>query len=157
VNERARRLEEIREARDAATALEQRVSDQRDWARMRAEQRQELVAVDRALEGVDREALEAIASDRNISDVPALEAHIGKLRAARPKLVATEQARKEKLMEANASSQAKQRALLVAREELAAAQSELGGDCAALLPELLAKSSAYVEELGATASELRSL
>ena len=92
VSKRAANLEEIRQLRHEAAALDQRISDQPDWVGKRAEKQRELDKSAEALAGADRKELEKLARKLRIKDLSAAEASLAHLAGLRPELLARERA-----------------------------------------------------------------
>jgi DNA repair exonuclease SbcCD ATPase subunit len=153
----AANLEQIRDLRQAAAALDQRLSDQRDWVSLRAERQRELVASEEALAGKDRKELETVALKLGANDPAAVEAGLGKLRAQRPKMIERERYLEGEQKTASALSTEKQRDLLAIREELLSAQSAVEGYSEGLLTQLQDEQSRLADRLKETERQLQSL
>ena len=130
------KLEEVRELRQAATALDQRASDQRDWPSLLAERRRNLAFSEEGLAGKDLSEFEALILKLRVNDPAAAEAELGKLRALRPKMIERERSLEGDLNTANALLAEKQKDLLAVREELLAAQSAVEGYSEGLVAKL---------------------
>jgi DNA repair exonuclease SbcCD ATPase subunit len=133
----AKSVEEIEKLRQAASSVEQRISDQQDWSGMLADRRRELASAEAALTGKDGTALETVARKLKIADLAAAEKHLAGLRGQRPKLMERERSLEGELKTASALSAAKQKDLVTAREDLTAAQGSVEGYSDGLLTTLL--------------------
>jgi DNA repair exonuclease SbcCD ATPase subunit len=69
VKTRAVNLDEIRNLRQEAAVLEQRISDQPGWAAIRGERHRELDSSEEALLGTDRKKLEKLAAKTNLAQL----------------------------------------------------------------------------------------
>ena len=155
--EHAARLQQIRDLRQAAAALDQRLSDQRDWVSHRAERQRELAASEEDLAGKDRKELETVALKLGANDPAAVEAGLGRLRGQRPKMIERERYLEGEQKTANALSAEKQKDLLAIREELLSAKSVVEGYSEGLLTQLQDEQSRLADRLKETERQLQSL
>jgi DNA repair exonuclease SbcCD ATPase subunit len=155
VKKRTADLEEMRRLRNEAAALEQRISDQRDWVSVRAEKQRELNKCADALAGEDRKALQKLAQKLRIKDLLAAETSLSKLAGQRPTLLARERSLEGELASARLLLSEKQKDLAVAQEDLLSARAAIDGYSEGLLAELLNRQSRFAAELLAAERELQ--
>jgi chromosome segregation ATPase len=155
VRKRAEHLEEMRRLRNEAAALDQRISDQRDWVSVRAAQQRELDRSAEALAGADRRELQKLAQKLRIKDLPAAEVSLAQLSSRRPKLLARERALEGELTSAKLLLSEKQKDLAAAREDVLQARAAIDGYSEGLLTELVNKQSRLTAELLAAELELQ--
>jgi DNA repair exonuclease SbcCD ATPase subunit len=138
VKTRDANLDEIRNLRQDAAALDQRIADQPGWAAIRAERQRELDNSEDALKGADRKKLEKLAAKTNLAQV-------------RDRTVEGD------LTTAKALHVEKQKDLVAAQQELLAARSSVDGYSSGILATLLAKQSQLSTNLNQAELELQSL
>jgi hypothetical protein len=155
VRKRAADLEEVRRLRTEAAALEQRISDQRDWVSVRAEKQRELDKCAEALAGEDRKALQKLAQKLRIKDLLAAEASLSKLAGQRPALLARERTLEGELASAKLLLSEKQKDLAVAQQDVLSARAAVDGYSDGLLTELLNRQSRFAAELLTAERELQ--
>lgn len=126
--EAASRAAEIEVLRGAATQLEQRISDQPDWATVVAERQQHVAAAEKVLGDADRLQLQKMARKLKVSTVADVEQRLEAIRAKLDGLRRDEQERNTDLTAEEARGSEKLRALDEARGALARAQACVDGD-----------------------------
>lgn len=156
-NEATLRSQEIQDILRAATQLEQRVADQRDWAGVRADRQRELAAAGEGLIMASPEALDAAAAKLGISDLANTESQLDVLRIERAQLNETERNLAGELSAANATSVEKEKSVAILREELLQAESAVMGNWQEILPTVLNRQAALKFELNAINAALESL
>ena len=156
-NDTTRRSREIQEARSAATQLEQRMTDQPDWASLRAEREHQLATAEQALGDAERARLEKAARKLEIDDAAETEKRLELLRTKHSGLLETGNKLNRDLAAANAGAIEKQKTLDVARNELMRAQSNLDGDWQEVRHGVVDRQRAIDAELRAIQVELAGL
>jgi hypothetical protein len=153
----AQRKQDLVEMRRAATQLEQRASDQSDWASLRQKAQQELTAAENGLDTLDRAAVERAARKLGLERVEEVDTHLESARLKRNGLAEVERKLEGELATANARSIEKRNALTTAREDLVKAQAGVEGDWKDLLRQTLARQAEIESKLAANLEAIQAL
>lgn len=153
----AQRTQDLVETRRAAAQLEQRASDQPDWATLRDEAQQELAAAEKGLGVLDRAAVERSARKLGLHRIEEVDARLEEVRLKRTGLADVERKLEGELATANARSIEKRSALATAREDLVKAHAGLDGDWKDLLRQMLEKHAEIQRKLAANEAAIQAL
>ena len=153
----AQLAQEAAEARRAAEQLEQRITDQRDWASLLASRNSELVAAEESLGKADTTALEKAARNLGVVDRADAEKRSDLGRVECSKLEEIERNADGELTGAKATSTEKQKTLASAREELVRGQAFIDGAWREVLPAVLARTAALKAESEDVKREIETL
>jgi hypothetical protein len=156
-SEASRRTEEMEETRRAASGLEQRVADQRDWASLLASRKSELVAAEERLGKADLQVLEEAARNLRIVDVADAKTRMEVIQVERASLLEAERKLDGELTATNATSAERQKAVASRRDELVRAEASIDGPWQELLPAVLAKAAALKTESNDVEKQLKTL
>jgi DNA repair exonuclease SbcCD ATPase subunit len=157
VSEAAGRATEIQAARQEAAQLEQRATDQVDWARSLAEGQKELAAVDFELADADRSKLDKASARLGIKTAAEIDKRIAALRESLERIAKDEKLQDSEVSAANTRTVEKQKVLDEATGELESVRAAIPGDWQDALKQVLGRQSEVQKELDEVERDLARL
>lgn len=155
--ETVRKRRTIEDARKEAAQLEQRITDQPNWAELLRERQERYAAAEKELGEADRAKPEKVAAKLGFRDLAAIEKRLAALRTNHNNLISAQTELATQLAGERGRQAEKQKSLESARNELAETQSQIEGNWPEKKQQALERQAALARELRTMQAELASL